>query len=203
MIASRLAPFAAALALLLAGTAAAAEPSARDVQRELNYEYAKLYKAVSGLRLADELLMLKFESKETEELVEQVAAFGARAKGELEDLARAHPAIKLDEDGRTALSKDISKRQKKDRLRTYAPVVGASGPDFERMLLLGQSATLYQLRFRADAMADAETSEARRKYLLGMRKDLDRLYALTTKRLDQEFFRGPASTPLGVIGGED
>jgi hypothetical protein len=188
----------------MASTAAAADaPAERQRQRELNYEYAKLYKAVSGLRLLDELLLIKQETKPTEQLIEQIAAFGARSKSELEDLARAHPEVKLDDDGRTELSREATKRQQRDRLKAYAPVTGASGADFERMLLLGQSAALYQLRFRTDAMADAETSEPRRAYLRKMRGELDRLYAQTIKLLDQRYFRPPARTPLGAIGGDD
>lgn len=193
-----------AIALALACTAAFAAPQAeRDRQRELNYEYAKLYKAVSGLRLLDELLLIKHESKETEELVEQIAAFGSRTRSELEDLVKKHPEIKLDEDGRTELSRESSKRQQKDRMRALAPISGASGLDFERVLLLGQWSALYQLRFRVDVMADAESSEARRAYLRNVRRDLDRLYEQTVKLLDKRHFRQPSRTPLGSMGGDD
>ena len=192
------------VALLAAGAAAAADAKAQpDRQRQLNYEYAKLYKATNGLRLLDELLLVKLESKETEEVVERIAAFGARTKSELEDLRKAHPDVSFDDDGRTELSRESSKRQQRDRMRTYAPVTGASGPDFERMLLLGQSAALYQLRFRVEVMADAETNAARAKYLRKMRRELDELYVLAVNLLDKRYFRQPAKTPLGEIGGAD
>ena len=170
-------------------------------QRELNHEYAKLHKAVSAMRLMDELLLVKLESKQTEELVGQVAAFGARTRAELEDLARAHPEVSLDDDGRSRLSRESSRRQHTDRLKTYAPVTGASGADFERMLLLGQASTLYQLRFRVDVMADAEGSAERREYLRGVRRDVDRLYVQTVERRDARYFRQPARTPLGAARG--
>ena len=193
----------AALAVAVAGAAAGADDAERVSQRELNYEYAKLHKAVSGLRLMDELLLVKLESDETEQVVKEVAAFAARTRSELDDLARAHPELALDDDGRSRLSRESSKRQQRDRLNTYAPVTGASGADFERMLLLGQASTLYQLRFRVDVMADAETSAERRKYLRGVRRDLDRLYVRIAGLLDQRYFRQPARTPLGAIGGDD
>jgi hypothetical protein len=193
-----------ALAVVLASSAAHADARPeRDPQQELNHEYAKLYKAVSGLRMLDELLLVKFEAKHTEQLIEQIAAFGSRSKRELEDLARAHPEVKLDEDGRNSLSKESSKRQQRDRLRSYAPGTGASGADFDRMLLLSQSAALYQLRFRVEVMAEAETSKPRREYLRGMRRDLDRLYVQAVELLDKHYFRQPARTPLGKIGGDD
>src|SRR5690348_1250254 len=130
----------AGMAIVMAcGAASAKDRDPRDVQRELNFEYAKLYKSVSNLRLQDELLLLKFESDETEALCRQVAAFGSRAKGELEDLRKADPRISFDDTGRTELAHEASKRQNKDRLRAYAPLTGASGADYERMLLLGQA----------------------------------------------------------------
>lgn len=171
-------------------------------QRELNHEYAKLHKAVSGLRLMDELLLVKLESKPTEELVRHVATFAARTKAELEDLARAHPEVSFDDDGRSRLSRESSRRQHRDRLKTYAPLAGASSADFERMLLLGQASTLYQLRFKVDVMADAEASAERREYLRGVRRDLDRLYVQTVELLDARYFRQPAKTPLGTVQGE-
>lgn len=195
----------AVLALLTAwGALAATEgQSQRDRQRELNYEYAKLYGAMNGLRFLDELLLVKFESKETEQLVKQIAAFGARTKSELEDLAKAHPGVSLEDDGRTSLSKESSKRQKRDRMKTFAPLTGVSGPDFERMLLLGQQGVLYQLRFRAEVMAEAETDAKRRAYLRGVQKDVERLYIETVNLLDKRYYKGPAKTPLGAIGGDD
>jgi hypothetical protein len=191
----------AAITVLAACCAAYADAKPeRDPQRELNYEYAKLYKAVSGLRMLDELLLIKLESKETEQLVKQIAAFGSRTKAELDDLARAHPGISFDEDGRTHLSRESSKRQKHDRLKSFAPLTGASGADFERMLLLAEQGILYQLRFRAEVMADAETSAPRRAYLRKLRRDMDRLYAQTLELLDKRYFREPARTPLGAAG---
>lgn len=191
-------------ALVMGCSAAYAEPQAdRDRQRELNYEYAKLYKATSGLRLLDELLLVKLESKETEQLIGQIAAFGTRTRSDLEDLARTYPELSLEEDGRTELSRESSKRQQRDRLRAFAPVTGASGADFERVLLLGQWSALYQLRFRVEVMADAETSEPRRAWLRKTQQELDRLYVQTVKLLDKRHFRQPASTPMGAAGGED
>lgn len=196
-----LATLAAGMAIVMAcGPARAAECdcSAPDAQRELNYEYAKLYQTVSNLRFTDELLLIKFESDETEGLVKQVAAFAARAKKELEDVRKATPSISFDETGRTKLSRESSKRQKKERMKAYAPVTGASGADFERMLLLGQASVLYQLRFRVAVMADAETSVARSKYLRKMHGELEQLYARTSRLLDERYFREGAKTPTGV-----
>jgi hypothetical protein len=111
--------------------------------------------------------------------------------------------VKLDDDGRTELSREVSKRQKHDRWTSYAPVTGASGDDFERMLLMGQASTLYTQRFRVDAMADAESSALRRAYLRKARAEMDRLYKQTVKLLDERYFKTPSRTPLGVIGGDD
>ena len=203
----RVAGWVAAIAMVVAGCAGRGdtpdEQTASERQRELNYEYAKLYRAAGGLQKLDELLLIKIETREFEQLIEQIAGFGARMRSELDDLARAHPEISLEDDGRTSLSQESSKRQARDRFKSFAPVTGASGIDFERMLLLGQQGALYQLRFRTDVMADFETSEPRRVWLRKKRDELDRLYAETLKLLDKRYFRQPANTPLGAVGGDD
>jgi hypothetical protein len=200
----RFATLAAGMAIVLAGGAAVAgDGDARDVQRELNYEYAKLYKTVSAMRLLDELLLLKFTSDETEALIKQIAAFGSRAKAELEDLRKADPGISFDEDGRTELAHEASKRQKKDRLKSYAPITGASGADFERMLLMSEAGVLSSLRFRVEVMADADTNPARSKYLRKMHKELNQLYVRTAKLLDKRYFSQGANTPLGSAVEDD
>lgn len=200
MNALRAALVAAAVFVPAIPSAASGDPAASERLRELNYEYAKLYKAVSGLRFLDELLLVKFESDDVEKLVKQIAAFGSRTRSELEDLAKANPGVSFEEDGRTALSRESSKRQKHDRMKAFAPLTGASGADFERMLLLGQSSVLYQLRFRVEVMADAETSPARARYLRKLKTDLDRMYVETVKLLDRKYFKTGADTPLGIIG---
>jgi hypothetical protein len=169
-------------------------------QRELSQGYARLYQAASSLRFLDELLLVKFESRDTERVIGQIAAYGSRLKSELEDLARANPGLSLEDDGLPLLERDAHKRQQHDRLRTLAPLKGASGADFERTLLLTQSGALNQLRFLADALAEAETSEARRAYALGVRRELDRLYVQIVELLDKRYFKPPARTPLGAAG---
>jgi hypothetical protein len=108
------------------------------------------------LRLLDELLLLKFESTGTRRVIEDLARYGARLKGELED--------------------------------------------FERTLLLTQSGALNQLRFLAQALADAEGNPARRNWVLGVRREFDRIYVEIVALLDKRFFRPPASTPTGAAG---
>jgi len=195
----------AAIALVMACGAARAEADAERIsQKELNYGYARLYGAAGTLRLLDELLLVKLESKETEQVIGRIAAYGSRLRSELEDLERAHPSVSLDDEGRSQLQQDVNKRQQRDRLRTLAPLTGASGADFERTLLLTQSGALNQLRFLADAIAHAETNESRRAYAKGVRRELDRLYVQTVALLDQRYFKQPAKTPLGASGkGED
>ena len=191
----------AAIALVMACGAARAEADAERVsQKELNYGYARLYGAAGTLRLLDELLLVKLESKETEQVIGRIAAYGSRLRSELEDLERAHPSVSLDDEGRSQLQQDVNKRQQRDRLRTLAPLTGASGADFERTLLLTQSGALNNLRFLAQALADAEISKSRRKYLLGVRDELDGLYREVVALLDRRFFKAPADTPLGAAG---
>ena len=184
------------LALGLIGTASAHE--APDTV--LSHGYAQLYDAASGLRWLDEFLLVKTESAPTHQAIRELAEYSSRLKRELEELARANPSISLQDDGLPLLERNKRKALQADRAKSLAPLAGARGSDFERTLLLTQSGVLNQLRFLAQAIADAETDTERRQYVTGVRQELDRLYARIVRLLDKEFFRSPARSPLGAAG---
>jgi len=204
-----------AVALALAGCAgrAAKEPTAArtdDVEkmseternRVLSHGYAQLYDAANGLRWLDEFLLVKFESDATQKAITDLAHYATELKKQLEDLAQKYPSLSLQDDGLPLLERNKRQMQARDRAKTLAPLVGAKGADFERTLLLTQSGALNQLRFLAQAIADAEKSSPRREFGLGVQKRLDGIYVEVVKLLDRRFFRRPADTPMGAAGKE-
>jgi hypothetical protein len=204
---------AAAVALALAGCAGQAkkEPatartddvdkmSETERNRVLSHGYAQLYDAANGLRWLDELLLVKFESDATQKVITDLAHYSADLKQQLEELARRYPSLTLDDDGLPLLERNKRQMQARDRAKSLAPLVGAKGADFERTLLLTQSGALNQLRFLAQAIADAEKSSPRRDFALGVQRRLDQIYLEVVKLLDRRFFRPPAHSPTGASG---
>jgi len=171
-----------------------------DAHTTLSQGYAQLYEAASGLRLLDNILMAKSESAETRQVIEKLSKYAGRLRGELERIAKENPRLSLEDDGLPRIERDKRRALARDRAKTLAPLIGAGGADFERTLLLTQSGALNNLRFLAQALADAEIDKSRRKYLLGVRDELDRLYREVVALLDRRFFKAPADTPLGAAG---
>ena len=174
--------------------------SETERNRVLSQGYAQLYEAAKGLRWLDDFLLLKFESDATRKVIDDLATYSSELKRQLEELARNYPSLTLDDDGLPLLEKNKRKAQQMDRAKTLLPLVGAHGADFERTLLLTESGALNQLRFLAQALADAEKSAPRREFVLGVQRKFDGLYVDVVKLLDRRFFRSPASTPMGAAG---
>ncbi|MFA5941895.1 MAG: hypothetical protein WC809_21300 [Sinimarinibacterium sp.] len=174
-----------------------------DRNRVLSQGYAQLYAAANGLRWLDDFLLVKFESNATRKVIDDLATYSAQLKVQLEELARNYPSLSLDDDGLPLLEKNKRKAQQIDRAKTLLPLVGAHGADFERTLLLTESGALNQLRFLAQALADAEKSTTRREFVLGVRQRFDELYVETVNLLDRQFFRSPADTPMGAAGSSE
>jgi hypothetical protein len=174
--------------------------SETDRDRVLSHGYAQLYDAAKGLRWLDDFLLVKFESEPTHKVIGDLSAYSAELKTQLEALAKQYPSLSLDDDGLPLLERNKRKAQALDRAKTLAPLVGATGADFERTLLLTESGALNQLRFLAGAIADAEKSSPRREFALGVQRRFDQLYLEVVKLLDRRFFRRPANTPTGAAG---
>jgi len=174
--------------------------SEADRNRVLSQGYAQLYDAANGLRWIDEILLVKSKSDATRKVIDDLATYSSQLKVQLEELARNYPSLTLDDDGLPLLERNKRKAQKIDRAKTLLPFTGAHGADFERTLLLTVSGTLNQLRFLAQALADAEKSAPRREFVLGAKQRFDGIYVETVKLLDRDFFRSPAITPMGAAG---
>ena len=165
------------------------ESSENDRDNEfLNDGYSLLYQTVSGLRFSDELLLVKSESDTVQKVEENIADTASAMRGELEQLAENYPAIDLE---RTPLPEiEVKKRSavNNDRLASIAPLVGRSGPAFERTLLLSNSGALNQTSFLCKVMAEKEPNEELRKYLEQCEQRFSDLYDEVVVLLNKEYF---------------
>ena len=154
----------------------------------LNDGYSLLYQTVSGLRFSDELLLVKAESDSVQKVEENIADTASAMRSELEELAENYPAIDLE---RTPLPEiEVKKRSavNNDRLASIAPLVGRSGPAFERTLLLSNSGALNQTSFLCKVMAEKEPNEELRKYLERCEQRFSDLYDEVVVLLNKEYF---------------
>lgn len=174
------------------GAAVASDATGAKAPRDnalLNDGYSLLYSAVSGLRFSDDLLLVKFESDRLKKVIGDIASTSDRLRAELQRIARDYPAVQIDRDPLPAI--EVAKRSavNKDRLLSIAPVVGQSGPGFERTLLLSSSGALDQTRFLCQVMAQSEPDPNLKRFLLSAEQQFAGLYDAVVLLLNQDHFK--------------
>ena len=169
-----------------------------EKNKVLSGGYAQLYEAASGLKYVDKLLLVKFETEEFGDVIKAISDYAAELSEQLEKLDKDYPSLSID---KTYLPEmEVAKRTavQNDRIKDLAPIIGRTGKDFERTLLLTQSGALNQQRHLAEVMAEAETSEARRTFLNGVAKRYGELYRMDVRLLNKRYFSSP-----GRVDGPD
>ena len=161
-----------------------------DTQLDLlNQGYSLLYADVSGLKLVDKLLLVKFESDQTHKVVTAISDYAGELAGQLEALAKRYPSLRIDLKPLPEIEQRKQAAAQKARVLSFAPVVGRTGRDFERTLLLTLSGGLNQLRFLAKVTADEERNDERRKLLIGAQQHFLELYKQTLKLLNARYYK--------------
>ena len=151
--------------------------------------YSQMYRTTGVFTWTDELLLVKMNSKEIKDfgkrLDEAVTAIGK----ELEKLEISKEWLVLDKTGSSELQNKLLSSMTKERLKSYAPVVGLSGPIFERTLLLTTSGILNQMKHLTQVMLEVEKDKKRRKFLEMAKKSFENLRDEDLKLLNKVYFK--------------
>lgn len=156
---------------------------------QLNQGYSLLYESASGLKLADKLLLIKFESDRTHRVVTAISAYCGSLAEQLEQLPGRYPSIRIDLKPLPEIERRKQAAANKARILSFAPVVGRTGADFERTLLLTLSGGLNQLRFLTQLMAEQERNPERAALLTGAQRRFLDLYKQTLQELSQDYYK--------------
>lgn len=156
--------------------------------RDLNHGYGQLFDTASGLQHVNKILYVKFESNKVEAVIDDISEYSEVLAGQLKTLVKDYPALRIDDTGLSEMEARKRDAVNKDRIKSLAPVVGQTGKDFERTLLLTQSGALNQLRFLARVIQEEEKDENRRNFLKDVANHFDELYDRVVKLLHSEYF---------------
>lgn len=197
---------AAVVAMLLTLSACAALGGKKDLSerpvseknRVLSGGYGQLYEAASGLKLIDKLLLVKVESDEFDRVITAISTYAGELSEQLEQLDKDYPSLSIDKTYLPEMEVAKRKAAANARIKDLAPVVGRTGKDFERTLLLTESGGLNQQRYLAEVMIEAETSEQRKQFLRGVAKRYTELYRMDVELLNKSYFSSP-----GRVDGSD
>jgi hypothetical protein len=168
--------------------------------RVLSEGYSQLYDTVRGLGLIETGLVFKRTSKPTRAVIKNVSEYASGLKQQLEDIEAQYPSLTIHDNGLPLAEVRKREGERWDRVKAMAPFAGATGPDFERSLLLSETAVLNHTRFLAKALADLEKNEQRKEFATGVQHKFDRYYAEVVALLDRKYFRQGAHTPVGPAG---
>src|SRR5688572_28565160 len=128
--------------LFLASVANAApeqQAAADQKQRLLNEGYSLLYDIVSKQGLAEKILLIKFESKEVKAVIMGIADAAERIQKDLDEMAKKDPRVDLKLQPLPLMEVETRKSANFERVKD---LLGKSGKEFERLLLLTQSSVL-------------------------------------------------------------
>ncbi|MBR9814365.1 hypothetical protein GYB61_10985 [bacterium] len=182
---------AALVATLLCCVLAVEHARADDTQalQELGHGYAMFHQAARQLSLIDKALWVKRESDAVERVVTELAVSMGKLARSLEQAADASPPINLSDTGLPRF--EVAKRQSvylERGLDLGTPILGRTGHDFERTLLLSLTAAINQQRHLARVMIDHEPSAVRKQWLRDANAVLNARYDAMVAVLERHYF---------------
>lgn len=158
-------------------------------QKELNYGYASLYGAAKGLRHSDKILLIKYESEAVQAVISDLSESMDRIAKRLEELAKADPRVKLDDDGNPEIERRKRDAVTRARLLSFKPVTGRTGANFERTLLLSESGSLNQLQHLAAELDKADPDAQRSAVLQEIHAEIVKQYDAVVDLLERAYFK--------------
>jgi len=165
------------------------EPVSTDgLDDELEQGYALLYELVSTLRHVNKVFLVKFESDDVQALTDDVSERLTEVTGKLESMAAGNPGFDLENTGTPRFASETRKAMSLARVKSFAPLVGSTGTDFERTLLLTQAGQLNQARYLSEVLADAEANVDRQRFLMELNGEFDELYGRVDELLKEQYY---------------
>ena len=169
-----------------------AEPQQRadsqDQRRILNEGYSIFYSTLDGLSKFDLVFLVKSETKPVNEVTTAVTEYADTLKATLERVANDYPAVDIELDPLPVMEQRTRGGMTKDRILSFAPVVGLTGESFDRRMLQALEGTLNNLRFMAKALADEEPEPSLKQIATTAHTRLEQLYQRVLNMLDEKYF---------------
>ncbi len=170
---------------------AAAPRQKVDAQNQraiLNEGYSIFYNTVDDLSKFDLVFLVKSEAKPVNEVTTAVTDYADTLKETLDRVARDYPAVDIALDPLPVMEQRTRSGMTKDRLLSFAPIVGLTGESFDRRMLQALEGTLNNLRFMAKSLADEEPEPSLKQIATAAHNRLEQLYQRVLNMLDETYF---------------
>jgi hypothetical protein len=163
--------------------------STSDQRRMLNEGYSMLHKDAFTISSVRGLLYVKRESDEFDRYVTDVGEYGARLKDDLERLAKAFPAVRIDLQPLPEMERRKRLATGWDKFKDIAPVTGKSGKEWERTLLISLVNGLNQERHLCEEMGKEEPNAQLKKFLVEQQGAMTKLWERGEALLERRYYK--------------
>ena len=154
----------------------------------LNEGASVVYSHLSNLSKFDVIFLIKSESEPVNALTTDVTDYASALMKTLEGVAKNYPAVDITLDPVPVIEQRARAAITKDRLLSFAPIVGLTGESFDRRMLQSQEGVLNQLRFLAQALADEEPEPSLKEIWTTAHTRFEALYARVLALLQDKYY---------------
>jgi len=161
---------------------------AHDQRKVLNEGYSMLYSELGNLSKVHLIFLVKSEAKPVNELTTDITEYADALKQKLDTVARDYPAVNIKLDAVPVIEQRARDSMGKDRIKSFAPVVGLTGESFDRRVLQTLEGMLNHLRFVASAVADEEPEPSLKQIATTAHNKLEELYQRVLDMLNEKYY---------------
>jgi len=184
---------AAALLLTLAACSGSSDsrkptPDKNPPRAQLSIGYSLLYQEADGIPKLRWILMFKHKPEEMGQVTNDLVSYYQGLADTMQRLSKQYPAMRIDVAAMSEIEGDERKAIGADFAKDFAPLIGKTGVEFEREVLLMFYDTLNEQRHLAGVMVGLETDAALRKFLETTKAQLDSRYAKVGALLNRRYF---------------
>jgi len=160
----------------------------KDQRAILNEGYSILYTNISNMSRFDLIFLVKSEAEAVNEMTTKVTDYADSLKKTLEGVARDYPAVNILLDPVPVIEQRTRSAITKDRLVTFAPLVGLKNESFDRRMLQSLEGMLNQLRFLTRAIADEEPEPGLKTIAENAHAKFEQLYNQVLEMLREKYY---------------
>lgn len=178
-----------------AGSAPVAAASDKETPRQqFNLGYSLLYQEAKGLTNIKYVVAIKSETDEVEHAAKAMTDYCSQVRDEMEHMTGQYPGLRIDlmpmsrieAEGRTAMGKE--------RFSSFMPLIGQTGMEYERNLLLMIRDAADEESHIAGALAATETDAALKRYAEGVQTHFHALNQRLEALLERHYFVHPVKS---------
>lgn len=160
-----------------------------DDRDELNYGYAIMYQHINDISGSKFLMKIKKNSEELDKLVDNMTSTLERNKKTLDELKKQYPAIDYEARGQPEVTERVVKGIKWHKATAYLPLVGMSGPEFERDFVIDTKYGIDQIYRISKVLSDREKNEGLKKAMKEISEDNKKVLEQIEYLLNEKYYK--------------